>query len=853
MSQAPWSRPRGVDAVIDAWRASGSVRPCISAERTLAPSPARIAPLPAGISPELRRALAEGGIESLYSHQALAIDAALAKRNVAIATPTASGKSLCFHVPVLEAMLRDPTATALFVYPTKALSRDQEHGLGLLLASAGAFAPATVFDGDTPNDARKAARDRCRIVLTNPDMLHAGILPTHARWARFFQGLRYVVFDELHMYRGVFGSHLAHVIARLKRIAAFHGSEPTFIGATATIGNPREHAARLFGVEPEAVTLVDESGAPRAPREVYIYNPPVVNEELGIRASTLKQSVALAADLVRARVSTILFGPSRNSVEVMLKYLRERVGDEVPPDAIMGYRGGYLPETRRRVEAGLRNGEILAVVATNALELGIDIGDLDAVICAGYPGSVAGTWQRFGRAGRRGGRSIAVLVCSSDPLDQFLAREPKYVLEAPAEEARIDPSNTEILIQHLKCAAFEAPFQIETADGTQTNPLGERYLGLDAGETKEALDYLARHGLIHEAGGRHYWSGEAFPASNVSLRSVGWDNFVIVDVENGQSIAELDFRATHTMLHEQAIYQHDAEQFQVERLDFDNHKAYVRKVAPDYFTTALTYRTVGVIEERRQGELGPAGIGFGDVKVVEKVTGYKKIKFFTHENAGYGDVHLPELQKHTTSFWLTLPERVVLSLDAPRPLVVAALRGVGQALETISALALMCDPRDLGRTLGDGEGDGGAPGRDPFAKRTGGFDPTLFLFDSIPGGVGLAERIFERSHELFQRTHALIASCGCRSGCPACTGPSDGDGSEKRLALRLLEALISASPLEAGALASGNANLPNRALGSPNLSPLRPVPGRDLDRRSESVARERMPTDGIAPVPQSHD
>jgi DEAD/DEAH box helicase domain-containing protein len=291
-------------------------------------------------------------------------------------------------------------------------------------------------------------------------MLHAGILPTHARWARFFQGLRYVVFDELHMYRGVFGSHLAHVIARLKRIAAFHGSEPSFIGATATIGNPREHAARLFGVEPDAVTLVDESGAPRAPREVYIYNPPVVNEELGIRASTLKQSVALAADLVRARVSTILFGPSRNSVEVMLKYLRERVGDEVPPDAIMGYRGGYLPETRRRDEAGLRNGEILAVVTTNALELGIDIGDLDAVICAGYPGSVAGTWQRFGRAGRRGGRSIAVLVCSSDPLDQFLAREPRYVLDAPDEEARIDHSNTEILIQHLKCAAFEAPFNL---------------------------------------------------------------------------------------------------------------------------------------------------------------------------------------------------------------------------------------------------------------------------------------------------------------------------------------------------------------------------------------------------------
>ncbi|HEX6763975.1 MAG TPA: DEAD/DEAH box helicase, partial [Polyangiaceae bacterium] len=449
----------------------------------------------------MRRALVDAGIDELYSHQALAIDAALRGRHVAIATPTASGKSLCFHVPVLEAMLRDPSATALFVYPTKALSRDQEHGLGALITGAGVGAPATVFDGDTPNDARKAARDRCRIVLTNPDMLHAGILPGHTRWARFFQGLRYVVFDELHTYRGVFGSHLAHVVARLKRLASFHGSQPTFIGATATIGNPREHAARLFGVEPSAVTLVDESGAPRSPREVYVYNPPVVNEELGIRASTLKQSVALAADLVRARVSTIVFGPSRNSVEVMLKYLREEVSGEVPPDAIMGYRGGYLPETRRRVEAGLRNGDVLAVVATNALELGIDIGDLDAVICAGYPGSVAGTWQRFGRAGRRGGRSIAVLVCSSDPLDQFLAREPDYVLGAHAEEARIDPSNTEILIQHLKCAAFEAPFEVGPG-GSDIAPDGAGYLGLDGASTRDALDYLARHGLVHEAGGR---------------------------------------------------------------------------------------------------------------------------------------------------------------------------------------------------------------------------------------------------------------------------------------------------------------------------------------------------------------
>jgi DEAD/DEAH box helicase domain-containing protein len=788
----PWSITRGIDAVLAAWQEAGAVRRCFAAERSIEPRTGRFARLPEELSPKLAQALAARGVKELYSHQREAIDAARAGKHVVVATPTASGKSLCFHVPVLDALARDEAATALYLYPTKALSRDQEHGLLELTRDAGLGVPGAVFDGDTPGDARKVARERARMVLTNPDMLHAGILPSHARWANLFQGLRYVVLDELHTYRGVFGSHLAHVLGRLRRIAAFHGSNPVFLCATATIGNPREHAARLLGVDPSAVTLVDRSGAPAAGREVYVYNPPVVNEELGIRASTLKQAVKLAADLVLARVPTIVFGPSRNSVEVMLKYLRAHVGDALPPDAIMGYRGGYLPETRRKVEAGLRDGEILCVVATNALELGIDIGDLDAVVCAGYPGSVAGTWQRFGRAGRRGSRSVALLVCSSNPLDQYLAREPNVLLDAPAEEARIDPANAEIVIQHLKCAAFEAPFTLAAAGPREARPepaVGESFLGLSAADTRDALDYLAGHGLVHASNGRYYWCGEAFPASSVSLRNVGWDNFVIIDVASEKTLAELDYRAAHTMLHEQAIYQHDADQYQVERLDFENHKAYVRKVEPDYFTTALTYRSVVVIEEHRTGTLGSAKIGFGDVKVVEKVTGYKKIKFFTHENAGYGDVHLPEMQMHTTSFWLTLPEAVVGGVAEPRALVVDALRGLSVALETVASVALMCDPRDLGRTLGDGEDEGAAPGRDPFARRTGGFDPTMFLFDSIPGGVGLAERIYERSGELFVRAARLITACACKDGCPACVGPGDADSVRKVLALRLLRAL----------------------------------------------------------------
>jgi len=777
--------------VLDGWHASGAITRCFAAERSVAPRDGRFASVPDDLAPGLGAALAARGVSELYSHQREAIDAARSGRHVVVATPTASGKSLCFHVPVLDALARDSAATALYLYPTKALSRDQEHGLLELTREAGLSLPGAVFDGDTPGDARRATRDRARMVLTNPDMLHAGILPSHARWASFFQGLRFVVLDELHTYRGVFGSHFSHVVGRLRRLAAFHGAHPQFLCATATIGNPREHAARLLGVPPEEVALVDRSGAPTAAREVYLYNPPIVNEELGIRASSLKQAVNLAGDLVLARVPTIVFGPSRNSVEVMLKYLRERVGGDIPPDAIMGYRGGYLPDTRRRVEAGLRNGEILCVVATNALELGIDIGDLDAVICVGYPGSVAGTWQRFGRAGRRGSRSVAVLVCSSNPLDQYLAREPAVLLDASAEEARIDPGNVEIVIQHLKCAAFEAPFEMAPA-AASAGPApaqGESFLGLDGTATREALDYLAKHGLVHAAGARYFWSGEAFPASNVSLRSVGWDNFVIVDRENERTLAELDFRAAHTMLHEQAIYQHDAEQYQVELLDFENHKAFVRRVEPDYFTTALTYRSVVVIEDRLSTTLGLARAGFGDVKVVEKVTGYKKIKFFTHENAGYGEVNLPEMQMHTTSFWLTLPEALVASFRVPRAEAVDALRGVGHALETVASVALMCDPRDLGRTLGDGEDEGEAPGRDPFAKRTGGFDPTLFLFDSIPGGVGLAERIHERAPELLGRTRALIASCACKSGCPACVGPGEPESRRKATALGLLELL----------------------------------------------------------------
>ena len=718
-------------------------------------------------------------------HAPLAEAALRAGKHVVVATPTASGKSLCYNLPILQALASDPSATALYLFPTKALSRDQEEALRGLMREADLSVGAVTYDGDTPNDARRAARQRAGVLLTNPDMLHAGIMPHHTGWARLFSNLKYVVVDELHTYRGVFGSHLANVMRRLLRIARFYGSSPTFLFASATIGNPREHASRICG---EPVDLIDESGAPTGPRQVVVYNPPVINAELGMRQSYIKTAVRLTQDLVRAGVPTLVFGNSRNGVEVMLKYLRDRLArDQIDPSAIHAYRGGYLPQTRRRIEGALREGEIRCVVATNALELGIDIGALDAVVCAGYPGTMAGLWQRFGRAGRRRDLSLAVLVSSSNPVDQFMARHPRQLISAPIEHARIDPDNIEILIQHLKCAAFELPFAPDDVFGdVPDDALGE------------ALDYLADNGVVHAAstaaGAIYHWASDSYPANGVSLRSASWDNFVIVDLDGDRTIAEMDWRSAHTMLHEQAIYQHEGGQYQVERLDFDNHKAFVRHVKPDYYTTAMTHSKVTVLEQDQSAtvELGevPLDAGLGDVSVIEKVVGYKKIKFHTHENVGYGEVHLPEMQKHTTAFWLTFPEDFVQSQPEPRAVIVDALRGLSKAMHVVGAVGLMIDPRDLGRTLGSRHEDEAPPGKGEGP----GFDPTIFLYDTVAGGIGLASRLFEEREELLRRARHLIESCACSEGCPGCIGPDasghdDLEAARKRLVLGLLDAV----------------------------------------------------------------
>ena len=775
-----WARPRILAELLERWQGDGTWRQVVGSH-LLEGVPSATVPMPTSLSSSVVEALRKRGIERLYVHQAEAIELASAGRNLVVATPTASGKSLCYHLPVLQSLSGDPSARALYLFPTKALSRDQEQSLRRLIAESGVGTGAITYDGDTPADARRAARERAGVLLTNPDMLHAGILPHHASWARFFSNLRYIVIDELHAYRGVFGSHLANVVRRLLRIARFHRSSPTFLFASATIGNPQEHARRICGQE---VELVADSGAPRGPRQLLVYNPPVINSELGIRQSYLKTAVRLTADLVRAQVPTLVFGNSRSGVEVMLKYLRDRLSrDQIDPSVIHAYRGGYLPDTRRRIEGALRAGEIRCVVATNALELGIDIGALEAVVCAGYPGTIAGLWQRFGRAGRGSGLSLALLVTASTPVDQFVARHPRQLWSQPIEHARIDPDNVEILVQHLKCAAFELPFHA-----------GDVYGDVPEASIGDVLEYLADHGVVHPTGGVYHWASDSYPANGVSLRSASWDNFVIVDLDGDRTIAEMDWRSSHGMLHEQAIYQHEGRQYQVERLDYENHKAFVKRVKPDYYTTAMTHTKVAVIEQERSAsvELGgvPLEAGLGDLSVVEKVVGYKKIKFHTHENVGCGEVHLPEMKKHTTGFWLTFSEAFVESQVEPRAVVIDALRGLSKAMHVVGAVGLMTDARDLGRTLGGRNQDDLPPSKGDGA----GFDPTIFLYDSIAGGVGLAPRLFEDREEVLRRARHLIESCPCQEGCPACIGPDAGGGDEldagrKRLVLEILDAV----------------------------------------------------------------
>ncbi len=542
---------------------------------------------PDRLNPALQAALASRGIDQLYSHQAIATALALSGKNVAVVTPTASGKTLCYNLPVIDAVLGDPAARAIYLFPTKALAEDQRLELQALNEALGNPLSCHTYDGDTPQDARRSIRDKANVVLTNPDMLHAGILPHHTKWAKLFENLRYVVIDELHYYRGVYGSHLANVLRRLSRICKFYGSTPQFICCSATIANPKELAEAITA---KPIELVAENGAPGGESFFIFYNPPVVNRQLGIRRSYLHEARRIALEFLRQAQQTLVFANSRLATEVLVTYLKNGCS-RLPfsHEAVRGYRGGYLPKERRQIEEGLKNGKIRAVVATNALELGVDIGSLDTVVLAGYPGNIASTWQRAGRAGRRQSSSIRVLVASSAPLDQYVIEHPEYFFGSAPEEAHINADNLEILLSHLKCAAFELPIR-------SREQFGEH-------DTAKLCDFLSNElRLLHRSGDAWHWVGDSYPADAVSLRAVTSDNFVIVDTTGDHRvIGEVDFPSALTTLHEKAIYLHEARQYQVERLDYDGRKAFVRHVDSDYFTDAIVYTQVSELAEFESG------------------------------------------------------------------------------------------------------------------------------------------------------------------------------------------------------------------------------------------------------------
>ena len=721
--------------------------------------------IPTEVRPELRAALAASGIERLYSHQAECLAHVQEGRNVVVVTPTASGKTLCYNLPVLNAVLQEPGARAMYLFPTKALAEDQLHEFQAAVNAMGAEIRAFTYDGDTPQDARKAIRQRANVVLTNPDMLHSGILPHHTRWARFFESLRYIVIDELHYYRGVYGSHLANLLRRLARICEFYGARPQFICCSATIANPRELAQALTG---QAFELVERNGAPRGERYFVFYNPPVVNRQLGIRRSYIHESRRMAMEFIGRGFETLVFANNRLATEVLVTYLKDackRV--HIDPEAVRGYRGGYLPRERREIERRLRDGEIRAVVATNALELGIDIGSLDAVVLAGYPGTIASTWQRAGRAGRRQAPSAAVLVASSAPVDQYVVEHPDYFFGRSPEHAAINPDNLEILLAHLKCAAFELPIRDGELFGKH--------------ETAELCRFLEESGFLHHSGGAWHWTTDSYPADATSLRAISSDNFVVVDITGeAEVIAEVSFASALTTLHEKAIYLHEARQYHVERFDYAERKAYVRRVDCDYYTDAIDYTEVAALEEfEGEGIASGARRVHGDVRVNRQIVGFKKIKFYTNENVGAGKLSMPEQEMHTTAFWLHFPPEVLARLGDYTPTEKeSGIAGLANALRTVAALLLMCDPHDLG------------VGRSQ--------EPNLYLFDAYPGGIGLSAPLYRLAPQLFQHTAALIASCGCDAGCPACVGPVGEIGERgKEVAGRILAELSAATKIAA--------------------------------------------------------
>ncbi len=723
------------------------------------------ADMPADLAPSLAGALAGRGVRRLYVHQAESYARARSGRNFVVVTPTASGKTLCYNLPVVQTLLETPTARALYLFPTKALSQDQQSELNEVSLGGALQVKIHTYDGDTPSSLRTVARTSGRIIITNPDMLHSGILPNHPKWISFFSNLKYVVVDEMHSYRGVFGSHVGNVLRRLKRIARFYGANPVFIFCSATIGNPKELAEALLE---EPVELIDRNGSGAGGKTIVFYNPPVIDPVQGLRKSSALESQRIALELLRMGVKTILFARSRLKVELIAGYINQSLANLYNDNSgikVSPYRSGLLPSERRAIEKGLRDGSLNGVVSTNALELGIDIGGLDAAVMAGYPGNTASFWQQAGRAGRRGSSSVAVFVASSSPLDQYFARHPEYFLSQAPEQARVDLDNPFIFVDHAKCAAFELPF----ADG---EVLGG---GLDKGAsaperaelTAEALSLLEEEGVVRHTGGRWFWSNEGYPSEKISLRSATADNVVIVDVTKGayKVIGEMDRPSAKELIFDNAVYIHLGVQFIVKKLDIADRICQVERKDLDYWTDAVVKTDIQVLTEDERGqdkaEDGNELFGFavGDVLVRSQAEKFKKLRFHTHENVGFGEVFMPAEEMQTRSLILLFPPESSRGafLAALDPATAAAAHvGAARLLKSLTPAFVLCDPRDIGVS---------ERVRDPHFSI-----PALYLYDKYPGGTGLSEALSGKLPDLMRAALERLEACPCGGGCPSCIG-----------------------------------------------------------------------------------
>ncbi len=687
--------------------------------------------------------LEKSGVWPLWSHQAEAVQHVLDGRHVVVASSTASGKTYCYNLPVLDAVLRGDNAYALYLFPTKALAQDQMRTLGRLIADLDIKAEAGIYDGDTEPVMRQRLRKNGRIVLTNPDMLHAAILPHHGGWAGLFSNLKYVVVDEMHTLRGIFGSHVGNVMRRLRRICRHYGSDPVFIGASATIANPGEHASRLLGVD---VEVVDQDGAPRGKKTYVLWNPPIFTRDDGtsFRKGAPSVAVRLLPELVRRGIKTICFGRARNTVELILRYIRERARDRKSHQDLLprieAYRGGYLPSERRAIESRLFGGDLDGVVATSALELGIDIGGLDACLIAGWPGSVSSFLQQAGRAGRRNDSSLVFFIAGQEPVDQFFMRHPDVLFERSPEHAIIEWSNPYIMVRHLVCAAYELP--IEEKDETL---FGENLLPM--------VRMLAEDSRLKETAGKFYYVDNGYPAQDVKLRTASDENFTIFEMGPEKIVGELDYVAGMLSLYEQAVYIHRTETHLVERMDYVNKIVHIRRKETGYYTQALCQKQVTVRDEWEHGDVNGGRLSLGEVDVVTHITGFKKVRFHTLENIGYGKLDLPPLELDTVAMYLDVADDVVRTTDAYGPdFLRSGLHGLARLFRQMLSIQAFCDPGDLD-TFIDGQ--------------------RVYVYDLYPGGIGFSEVGYEKFQTVLEASLEAAVDCDCAAGCPSCVLPAN--------------------------------------------------------------------------------